>query len=433
MKHKWDRRYFQWGISAFLVIACSILFYYILFENHSVLKNLGRVIGILMPIIDGCIIAYLLRPIVNFIEKRPAAFVMKKLSIRGTGRQRKTLRLISILVTFIIAFLVLYTLLYMLIPQIFFSIQNLVTQLPTYFDNFQSWILSLLKDNPDFEATVSEVLNHYITTLESWMTKDFLPQLNDMIVRLSSGILSAFVVIKNFFLGCFVAIDILSSKDVLAGQFKKLFYALFPQKAAEQIIKVLHLIDANFSGFISGKLLDSLIIGLICFAYTSLMNTPYYILVSVVIGVTNIIPFFGPYIGAIPSILLILLVDPLQSLYFLIFIILLQTFDGNFLGPKILGNKTGLSSFLVLCSILIFGGLFGVVGMVISVPTTAVLYAGIRNFSDWSLRKKNLPTEVYHYMESNRKEQENAKEKEREHSDVKEPSKEGNRKEDEAL
>lgn len=400
MKYKWDRRYLHWSISAFLVIACSIMFYYMVFENHSMLNGLGKIIGILMPIINGCIIAYLLRPIVNFLEQKPAAYLFRKLHIELNKKQRKLLRLFSTIVTFVFAFYVLYGLLYLLIPQVFNSAQNLAVRLPGYFDNFRIWILELLKDNPNIEKTVGEVLNQYISRAEMWVTTQFLPRVNEMLGTVSSGILSAFVVIKNFFLGCFVAIYILNSKEVLAGQFKKLFYALLTKKHADSLVEVLHLIDQTFSGFINGKLLDSLIIGLLCFVYTSIMDVPYYILISVIIGVTNIIPFFGPYIGAIPCIFLILIVDPLQSLYFLIFVILLQTFDGNFLGPKILGNKTGLGSFFVLCSILVFGGMFGVIGMIIGVPTTAVLYTGIRTFSDKSLKEKHLPTEVYHYMKA---------------------------------
>ena len=218
---------------------------------------------------------------------------------------------------------------------------------------------------------------------------------------MSGQIINVVQVVKNIFLGCFVALYILNSKDVLAGQFKKLFYAVLPAKHADRLLEFFSLTDQTFSGFLSGKLLDSLIIGIICFVYTSIAHTPYYMLISVVIGVTNIIPFFGPYIGAIPCTLLILIVDPLQALYFVIFIILLQTFDGNYLGPKILGNKTGIGGFFVLCAILIFGGLFGVVGMVIGVPTTAVIYAGIRSFSDSALTRKKMPTEVYHYMNEN--------------------------------
>ncbi len=398
MRNKWEKQYFRWGITLFIVIACSIIFYYMVFENHSMLNGLNRIVSIFMPIINGCIIAYILRPIVNFIEQKPTAAIAGRLHLKQSQKTAKLIRMLAIFITFVISFLALYTLLYLLIPQLFFSIENLISRLPSYFDNFQKWLLGMLKNNPDVEKTVGEVLNQYFSTFEDWITTKFLPQLNGMIGTLSSGILNAFVIIKNFFLGCFVAVYILNSKEVLAGQFKKLFYALLPGKHADGLIQVLYLVDETFSGFLSGKLLDSLIIGILCFVYTSVMDVPYYILISVVIGVTNIIPFFGPYIGAIPCIFLILIVDPLQSLYFLIFIILLQTFDGNYLGPKILGNKTGLSSFLVLCSILIFGGLFGVIGMIIGVPTTAVLYAGIRTFADRSLKAKNMPTKVCHYM-----------------------------------
>jgi len=399
MKYRWDRRYLHWSVSAVLVIICSILFYYVLFENHSVLNGVGTIADILKPIIYGGVIAYLLRPLVDILEKKPASYIKDRLHLKETKRVRKWTRLIATVITFIIAVFVIYALMYFLIPQVFYSIQSLIEKFPEYYDNFQKWLLGLLKDYPELETAAAGMISSSMDTLEGWLSGTFIPRMNDMIGTVSTGIVNVFVVLKNVFLGCFVAIYILNSKEILAAQVKKLIYAVFSKKHADYVMNVLRLTDQNFSGFLNGKLLDSLIIGLICFAYTSIMNVPYYVLISVVIGVTNIIPFFGPYIGAIPCIFLILIVDPKQSLYFFIFVILLQTFDGNFLGPKILGNKTGLGSFYVLCSILIFGNMFGVIGMIIGVPVTSVIYAGIRTYADHSLRKKNLPTEVYHYMD----------------------------------
>ena len=401
MKYKWDRQYLHLGVTLFIVIICSILFYYVLFENHSLLSGLNTIIGIVMPIIDGCVIAYLLKPIVNFIERKPAAMLMKHYHVQTSRRKKKILRLISTGIAFVFAILIVYSLLHLIVPQLFFSIESLLSRLPFYVDNFQKWILGLLKDNPSIEKTAEEFFTKYIPSVKDWINERFVPGVNEAVTQVSGQIINVVQVVKNIFLGCFVALYILNSKDVLAGQFKKLFHAILPEKYAVRLIDFFALTDQTFSGFLSGKLLDSLIIGIICFVYTSIARTPYYMLISVVIGVTNIIPFFGPYIGAVPCTLLILIVDPLQALYFVIFIILLQTFDGNYLGPKILGNKTGIGGFFVLCAILIFGGLFGVVGMVIGVPTTAVIYAGIRSFSDRSLERKKLPTEVYHYMSEN--------------------------------
>ncbi len=401
MKYKWDRQYLHLGVTLFVVIVCSILFYYVLFENHSLLSGLNTITGIIMPIIDGCVIAYLLKPIVNFVEQKPAAMLMKHYHVQASRKKKKILRLVSAGIAFLCAVLIVYSLLYLVVPQLFYSIESLLSRLPSYVDNFQKWILGLLKDNPEIENTAEEFFTKYIPTIKDWLNKRFVPGVNQAVTQVSGQIINVVQVVKNIFLGCFVALYILNSKDVLAGQFKKLFYAVLPAKHADRLLEFFSLTDQTFSGFLSGKLLDSLIIGIICFVYTSIAHTPYYMLISVVIGVTNIIPFFGPYIGAIPCTLLILIVDPLQALYFVIFIILLQTFDGNYLGPKILGNKTGIGGFFVLCAILIFGGLFGVVGMVIGVPTTAVIYAGIRSFSDAALTRKKMPTEVYHYMNEN--------------------------------
>lgn len=209
-----------------------------------------------------------------------------------------------------------YSLLYLVVPQLFYSIESLLSRLPSYVDNFQKWILGLLKDNPEIENTAEEFFTKYIPTIKDWLNKRFVPGVNQAVTQVSGQIINVVQVVKNIFLGCFVALYILNSKDVLAGQFKKLFYAVLPAKHADRLLEFFSLTDQTFSGFLSGKLLDSLIIGIICFVYTSIAHTPYYMLISVVIGVTNIIPFFGPYIGAIPCTLLILIVDPLPGALF---------------------------------------------------------------------------------------------------------------------
>ena len=204
----------------------------------------------------------------------------------------------------------------------------------------------------------------------------------------------------DFIIGFVISIYVLASKEKFAGQAKKMAYAFFEQKSANRLIKSFRFTHNTFIGFIGGKIVDSFIIGCLCFIGTTLLQTPYAALVSVIVGVTNIIPFFGPYLGAIPSAILILVVDPMHPLncvYFVLFILVLQQFDGNFLGPKILGNSTGLTGFWVIFAITVFGGLFGILGMIVGVPIFAVIYAAIKAVVNTFLRKKDLPVETVKY------------------------------------
>ena len=202
----------------------------------------------------------------------------------------------------------------------------------------------------------------------------------------------------NTIIGLIVSVYVLMEKEKFIGQSKKIIYAIFKPERGNIIVRTVRKSNQIFGGFITGKILDSVIIGVICYVVLLIMNMPYTVLVSVIVGVTNVIPFFGPYIGAIPSFIIIALANPLQGLYFLIFIIILQQFDGNILGPKILGNSTGLSSFWVVFAILIGGGMFGVPGMILGVPTFAVIYYIVRNIVNYFLRKRSLPDKTDEYI-----------------------------------
>ena len=209
---------------------------------------------------------------------------------------------------------------------------------------------------------------------------------------LTVGVLNFMREIMNILIGLIVSVYVLFSKEKFSKQSKKITYAIFKPSNANMILHLTIKSNEIFGGFIIGKIIDSAIIGVLCFAGLSILNMPYAMLVSVIVGVTNVIPFFGPYIGAIPSAILILLAEPKMGIYFIIFIIALQQFDGNILGPKILGNSTGLSAFWVIVSILLGGGLFGIVGMLFGVPTFAVIYYVIKLLVDNKLEKKELPT-----------------------------------------
>lgn len=398
MKFKFDKKYLYWGITGFLSLAGAILFYYILFHRSNFMGGLDKFITIAMPIIDGFVLAYLFTPILNAIEKKLMKPLYKKAGIEMTPKVKKRMRACSILATLVVVLLVLYELFALILPEVVRSIQSIIFQFPIYVNNLSNWALSLMKNNPDLEATVNALINQYSAKMLEYVNTNLLPHINEVVKNVSLGVLGVFKALWNLVIGFIISVYLLGSKEKFAGQAKKIVYALFDREAGNEIVSNFRFVHSTFIGFLGGKIVDSIIIGIICFVCTSIIGTPYAILVSVIIGVTNVIPFFGPWIGGIPSALLVLMVDPKQALYFGILIIVIQQFDGNILGPKILGDSTGLSGFWVIFSITIFGGLFGVLGMIVGVPIFAVFYAGVKSLVNRVLHKKSLPTDLAPYM-----------------------------------
>lgn len=399
MKFKINSKYLRWGITAFLVIAAGITFYYFMFHSSNIRSGVNTVIDILMPVVVGVGIAYLLTPILNFVEDKILLPLCKKCKIRESKRRNSIVRGIGILVTAFLFVALIYVIFYMLISQIVPSVQNIISNFDTYISNFTVWLNRTLEDNPEVGAYLVKNVDKYSNELEKWIT-DFLPNTLEVIKTVSLSVVGVFGVLWDFVIGFVISIYVLSSKERFAGQAKKIAYAVFEKDTANNVIKNFRFTHETFIGFLGGKIVDSIIIGALCFLGTSVIKTPYAALVSVVIGVTNVIPFFGPFLGAIPCAILVFVVDPLHPLncvYFVIFILILQQFDGNILGPKILGSSTGLTGFWVIFSITFFGGLFGVLGMIIGVPIFAVLYAGVRSLVNNRLKKKELPPETGKY------------------------------------
>ncbi len=398
MKIKFNKKYLYWGITAFLVIACSILFYYVLFHPSSFTGGVRKIINISMPIIDGFVLAYLITPILNKIENCIIKPIYLKAKIPMTPKSKRRMRAMSILLTLVLILVVLYEFFGLIIPEVIRSVQSIIFQMPVYVNNLTNWALGLIKDNPDLEVAVNQLINQYSTKIVDYVNTNLLPHINELIKTLSLSVIGVFRALWNFVIGFIISIYVLGSKEKFAGQAKKIAYALFDRKGGNELISNFRFIHSTFIGFIGGKIVDSIIIGIICFICTNIIGTPYAILVSVIVGVTNVIPFFGPWIGGIPSALLVLMVDPMQALYFIILILIIQQFDGNILGPKILGDSTGLSGFWVIFAITVFSGLFGVLGMVVGVPIFAVIYAGIKSVVNRLLHKKDLPIEIQPYM-----------------------------------
>lgn len=396
MKFNVNKKYIYWGITAFCVLAAAILFQYGISKLYLLGTFFAFLIRILTPIIYGFVIAYLLTPVVNFIEKKiilKCIYRIKK-DVKLNRQLKSTARMISVLVSIALTIFILYELLYMLIPELVNSISKMISSAPQYWKDTQGWIKRVLKDKPEIESAFLKYSDLGLT----YLTTDLLPEIKDMLLHFSVGIWDFVVVLKNIAIGGIISVYILYGKERFAAGGKKTLYSILSCKKANLLLHNLRFVHDKVGGFIVGKIIDSLIIGIICFIVTSLMKMPYAVLISVIIGVTNIIPFFGPLIGAIPCSILILLVNPIQCVYFIIFVIILQTFDGNILGPRILSESTDLSSFWVIFSILVGGGMFGMIGMFIGVPMFAVIYAVICFFINHSLTGRNLSTDTEKYL-----------------------------------
>ena len=395
MKNDKYRTYIYWGVTALTVLLLLVAAVFVVMRWSLVAALGAKIANILAPVIYGAVFAYLLNPVYNRVQ----AAVMKmteKIITQEEGRKRLggflgTLASLFLLVAVVVG------LISMLIPQLINSISGVMETLPASINNLEIWLEKVLADNPDLEQQVMQHYGAAADYLQNWLTNVVVPNIYRIIGSVSSGVVLVVRGVFDILIGLIVMVYLLNMKEKLLAQAKMIIYGLFPLKIANKVIEEGRYVHQVFGGFIIGKLLDSLIIGLICFVLLGFANMPYVLLVSVIVGVTNVIPFFGPFIGAIPSAFLILLSDPMKCLYFLIFILLLQQFDGNILGPKILGDSTGLSSFWVLFSILLFGGLMGFVGMIIAVPTFAVIYRLVTEFTTWKLGKKALSDSLDSY------------------------------------
>ena len=381
---KKDNHYVAWGLTAVAVVCAVLLFYDIVFRHSIILVYLNKLIAILAPVLYGFAMAYLLTPVVNWFERA----ILR----HGGGRApAKWKRAVSILLTWLVVVALLYALMSVLLPELYKSLVQLAKNARTYYTTIVAWAQRLLEDNPQFAAWASSAINDYYQSALTWLNDTLLPQVQVALAAVTGGLVGVFVFLKNLLIGIIVSVYLLATKENFAAISCRLVYTFFSEERSAWLIRGVKATNRIFSGFVRGKLLDSLIIGILCFIFSSLFQFPYAPLVSVVVGVTNVIPFFGPFLGAIPSAFLILLDSPLKCLYFILFILALQQFDGNILGPKILGDSTGISSFWVIVAILVGGGLFGVLGMFLGVPFFACVYAGIRSYSAYRLQKKGLP------------------------------------------
>lgn len=379
-----SHRFWKQILPGFATLALAILFFFLLYSFDVLCSRVGRIIRILIPFVYGGIMAYMLRMPCNFFEKYLNRWLPKRLRRQAGG--------MAVLLSLLSAFLVLYLLIGMVVPQLASSVAAIVTELPAAGARATEWLETQLADNPVMENYLQTVIEAVSTKFQTWAQTDLLPMLTNMVDGFASTVSTVVTLFFNLFIGVVVCIYILGSRKQFARQSKAVLYSVVRPKWADYIMEEISYADRMFVGFFSGKILDSAIIGVICYVCSLLFGFPNAMLVSVIVGVTNIIPYFGPYIGAVPSALLILIVDPVKCLWFIVFVIILQQFDGNILGPRLLANSTGLSGFWVLFSVTVFSGLFGFAGILMGVPVFAVIYDLIRKLVVHGLKKNGKLT-----------------------------------------
>lgn len=396
MKINYDNQQFKWGLTAFAVLASAIIFFFIVYKFPQLSSGFGKFIKIIMPFVYGLIFAYLLCPIYNLFTKqifKPISSVLKE------DNAMRISRALSTVITMLLAFVVIGGLFSLVLPQLIDSLISLVKTAPESATTLIKWVNSKLSSNSQLNSALNILLGDYTKRFNKWIQSVVLPWLLAFAPDVSTRVFDMLLAIKDVAIGLIICIYALNSKDVFKAQTKKLAFSLLKKREAAILIKEMAFINKTFSAFISGKIIDSFIIGVICFVVMHLLNLPYVLLISVIIGVTNIIPFFGPFIGAIPSTIIMLTVDPIKAVYFVIFIFILQQIDGNIIGPKILGDSTGLPSFWVMFAILVGGGMFGFVGMIVGIPIFAVIYVYVTRYVNHRLKNKGLPIETKIYRE----------------------------------
>ena len=388
MKVYTNKRYNTIALYAILVLAINVLLIVAIFKFDSILNILSKIAVVLTPVIWGIVIAFLVNPVMVTTEN----IFKKRLFKKSAGK--KWFRPLSVTISSIIFLGIVIGIISVIIPELISSMNDIINNFSSLVTTSQEWINKLFANYPKAGDLISEKLVAFGTDLG---------KIQPMLENILSGAIGFVNIVKNFLLGFILSIYLLFHKETLLAQIKKIIYANFKKSTCEKILGFSNQANKTFSGFIFGKIIDSMIIGVICFIVLTIINMPYNILISVIVGVTNVIPFFGPFIGAVPSAILILLVDPRKVIWLLLAIFLIQQFDGYVLGPKILGDSTGLPALWVMISLFIGGGLFGFIGMLLAVPVFALIYSLTRTAVENKLKKKKLPVSTAYYKDKQKK------------------------------
>ena len=396
MKSKLDNIYVKWALTLFSVIAASILLYFFMLRFNDILSAIGKILYILKPLLYGIVIAFLLTQIFNHFDIRLTKLLAKKYDIT---KSKSISKVLSIIISILILLLLIFFIFYILIPKTVISLLGVIESWPENMKNIETWIRDVLSSSPVLEEQILSAVNNSSNSIIEWISTGILPQMEKISSSVTTGLNDVYIFLKDFIIGIVFSIYIVANKNKFIAQLKKIIYTIFGIKYGNNIMEVGRYSNKIFNGFVKGKLITSLIIGLATYIGMIIFNLPYALLISVIVAVTNIIPFFGPFIGWIPSVILVLLESPIEALYFTLLCVFLQQIEGNILEPKIVGNSTGISGFWVLFAIILFEGLFGLVGMIIGVPIFAIIYHFVVLYLNRYLNKKDIPTNTEDYVD----------------------------------
>lgn len=373
------KRYLYAMLSGFGAISMSVILFFILYRLQGIGQALNRVGTILAPFIYGGVIAYLLRPMCNTLE----SFFTDNLP----GKTKKLSNMLAVLISLFTGILAVYTLIIMIAPRLYVSFITIWNSLPSRAEQLMKWSMETFGEDERLIQFFNERYESFFTDLEKWFKETIMPRATIIVSGVSTSVWGVLRFVYNLLVGLIVSVYLLYGRKKFAKQSVLIVRSILPDKWADMFLDEMGYVDRMFGGFIDGKIIDSAIVGVLCYIGCSILRIPNALLVSVFVGVTNVIPFFGPVIGAVPATILILMESPLKALWFVLFVLVLQQLDGNIIGPRILGNRTGLSGFWVLFAIILFGGMWGIVGMIVCVPVFAVFYDLVTKMVRRGLRK----------------------------------------------
>lgn len=397
---KFNNKYFMAGLTAFCVLIAALLVGFLIFNFNIVSKAVHIVNAALMPVYIGIAIAYLLSPMVNFIERKliiPGIYKLthKRSLVNKLGRGT------SVVITMVVFLAMMCWIVMLVVPEVIDSVINFGNDLPNYYRNIVKQANELSEQHPQVADYIKQTASSGYEQLGGWLRNEIIPTSTNVLSTLSDGLMSAIGMLVNVIIGLVISIYLLFDKELFCAQGKRILYAVFSNKIADHIVEIGGDMNWYFSKFFAGKIIDSVIVGILTFITMTIAGVPYAALVSVLIGVTNVIPFFGVFLGIIPSGILVLLANPLKFVLFLVLAIIIIQLDANIIGPKIIGESIGLGSFWILFAILVFGSLFGVLGMICAVPIFAVVYKNVKKWTRHRLVRKGMPVNTENYKRMN--------------------------------
>ncbi|MBQ4531444.1 MAG: AI-2E family transporter [Lachnospiraceae bacterium] len=397
---KVDKKYIVIAGLALIIILVALVFNNLLEQGSKYDEIRTTISNTMLPIIAGFILAYLLNPVMKCTEKyifTPLAkHIFKKKD--KERKQKKLSRSLGVITTMALFMLLLIGGFCLVIPQIYVSVAKIVEEVPAYYGELEKLANSFIENDNELSKYILGLLDTaYVQGME-YVNTVVLPNIDKILKGITTGIIGGIKTTFNVVLAIIISIYVLFEKENLISYGKKLTYSYLKRKHANMLIKGVRYVNMVFGGFINGKIIDSFIIGILCYIFMLVAGFEYAVLISIIVGITNVIPYFGPFIGAIPSILILLMTEPKQGLIFAVFILILQQLDGNVIGPLILGDRLKISSMWILIAILIGGGLFGVAGMILGAPTLACIYALLGKDTRRRLEKKELPVESGAYL-----------------------------------